>query len=669
MLFSGSSNGTPPLKKALSVLLAATVSLGVVGCGMGGPKLPKPRLVVDDEEDEAPPAQTAATPTTTSAKTTTKPPAKLSGVRARQRNLPNRYHDGDVEDLPRYQLPESVNDWTLDHLIPARLIADRQLAEAVLALAEKHVGDPVAVQAFERLLPKAAVLQQRGMADSTIVADAQGREVLTPPVIRPLPQLVPALLAGIGRIGGDEAFEIYLKLLHGEEETDMPDRQVVSQVCATLLENPSPQTEELYFEVLTSPETFRTPAAAMTRTLTGQQPLSAELLQSEALRAATTNASRGLKLSIAEWLVGPSVGPQQRNVLLPLFRGDEIDNLPAQAVLFNSGVLPAVEEARLVKQFRERSRIAGLHFLGLNTSQSIPASRSRFSFDSRRSNTMARATQYPIEEQTVLTAQALWAPTMIENLAARATTGEAKTAGDWIALLTSIPSDAARSRVSQFLELHWRDGPAKVKTGFADATDPGVLATVKRLRRDENNYRLDMIHRDRQAWSSKAQRGGDDDLVKVQWTDFVEETARQMMQRVASAAQTPERDGGQSLPWGASLPEGAEVIAEYRGELTPDEVGCEACSLAPTIVHYARVDVKARARAVHGQLLREFKGAVSRPTAEGRWIDWSNEEEEGATRIRTADVFIRASGLQTADAPPGDERLMVELLLIESKPR
>lgn len=241
-------------------------------------------------------------------------------------------------------------------------------------------------------------------------------------------------------------------------------------------------------------------------------------------------------------------------------------------------------------------------------------------------------------------AQLLWSPKFSQALQTRLEEAESleKAAQD-LAWATTIPTIPMRAAVYAALYKHKDKGAKSLwAAGVFDrvVSEPGFVVLVKSLpRKDVAAGRTGAGGADagRAADSSRHSLAGrmerlkkasqERDQIEGEWMKASEDAVRAVCRRLSAAAKARAESGdaepsksAASLP--VELPDGLTVAAEYH--LTwPGALGKKLTDipLAPTRLHYVRIETTARVSAVVGVFKRRISQPVIHTTELGPWLD------------------------------------------------
>lgn len=552
--------------------------------------------------------------------------------------------------------PENVAEWNAEHLWQARLSGDLRTIAAVPAFAENSVGDDEAAQALAKLLPSAKVLRAR-LAEEAAEAAESGEKPLPANVrVAPYLKLVAPVIAGLARIDTPSAREALVELLKGDLVTDINDREATRTVLKSMMQQGSPESDKILFQVLTQPEEFRQLLATTdSSTSGGTAQVGAAQLQEEALRQARFHASADLRARLAEHMVESPFAADLQAKFFALFQEPIRENLGAQAMLLSYRLWPSEAESKVARLLADASRRTLEIAWGLPISaRSAPAP--------KRSRAAASRPKSEIEEAESL-AEIFWDEAFLQAVSQRVSAvDEVRPAGTLLQLALNLPATDVRRQMLRLFDRQWHVGPQAIQSIPGDVKavlDPGMLVALKMIARNNmagnpgsrRNGRLGANVRNDQAWTRTIEA-------------MVQATARRWLAVATegSPASTEEDTTNDQIPW--KLPEDCEVVASTYAEL-PGQISCEpSCGVGNTSVHFLRGEVRDLPEKIQGHFQRELREAKRRSIEEGAWLS-SLETLEDGKRVRSTDVLLKIQGLNNLASFDREVRMTVEILSIE----
>jgi hypothetical protein len=532
---------------------------------------------------------------------------------------------------------------------------------------------------------------------------------------RAFPALTPLVLEALASNRSTIAEQSLSKALLGKVQADVDPRVLLSHALTALAKHSCAEHNRMLVRVVESPEKFRA---------AGYPDHTAQVVFDDAVRAAKLSASSDLRAQLAALAATGSVAPERSRELQRLVAGPEIENLQAGLILYRASLGdPAARSAyeRRVQLESARALDSLLKMPSATVGTSQPVSLKRRDDDRPAS---ADAAALSIARQ-------LWTPACGEAIARRLSANEDLGKDRDIALCAmNLPIDAVRAELFRSLERRWQEGRARVTGGAANhdlqaIRDPAMLIVLKSLPRFEEdakaNKRSRRSRNTRANASAAVQAKAAERKARFELTRLSAELAIDFNRRFHAAAQaTPfspaslsniaggqgadevaaersassarltdfgegsdldlEGAGGDERELTPVVPSGklvrgvpfplhkdAEVRAEYHLEW-PQELADKlpGVPISPLTVHYVRVEAKARFSALHGYYRRQLENAVSRVLERGRWLDDLNRDTD-SNLCTSTDIIISGTDYVRAAAKAPEERLVVEILIVQAK--
>ena len=334
--------------------------------------------------------------------------------------------------------PLDLSQWNESDFLRARAMGDARLTAALDHRVKAARGTTAEAEMLAALLRP-----QWSLKPATAVVGVAGSNnaAATPAA------LIPAVTAALGANNTEPARETLTQLLSGEFPL-APRQAGVDGALAALLEQGSPESEQIVLHHLIAPPTTVQPESGTT--IPTDAAATAELV------AVRGHASARFRKLLARVLIEGAVpAVAQRNGLLSLLREANPLNLEAQVLIYQSELADSATRAALEKQFLETSSEVLRTFLGFTPRQAAPPPRPDW--------------QYRVGEQ-------LWGPPLTDFLAlehqALATLGDGPA---MVALGATIPNDAVRSKLRRTLSRHWSEGPQAIRGAGVPAS---ILVTT-----------------------------------------------------------------------------------------------------------------------------------------------------------------------------------------------
>lgn len=273
-----------------------------------------------------------------------------------------------------------------------------------------------------------------------------------------------------------------------------------------------------------------------------------------------------------------------------------------------------------------------------------------------------------------------------------------------ILLAGTYPMDSVREKLLAVLRAHWDEGPQSlIDEGMGNglALEPGFLVCIKKLPREDPqpeaqgraaqrgyggrpqpgarggrppspSYPPSTPPQSGEGYGSSGPRGErvSDVPPKVQWQQAIRGVIRELCKTCKDAADyhalhTPQAVDQFAGSRSFSLHPDAWVTAEYRLNWPNSEIRerLSGVTLDPMVVHYVRVEEKARPIGVFGFYRRQFRTADVHAVESGGWLEQFKFIRDGAPRMQSIDVVLT---FQEQPTTPQDEiDFVLEILCIE----
>jgi len=592
---------------------------------------------------------------------------------------PEEDPDEEAEQEPPKR-PEDIADWKKGDYITARADADPLLIEAVGHFGERFKGNTSAARMLAELLapPKAdeeTAAQPRTRVVRRFTAGSEGAKLIE--------AIVTALVAN----GTPEAREFLEQILAGTLPSD-DDKTAVDSAVKALAANPLPENEGILFRAMTEPEKFRPERG------TG---VSDRDLYTKVRAEVEPVASGQFRVELAKFLCDPAVAPDKRRLLSPLVEAQAPENIAAQFVFYeyeHTDEKLATQLESYFTQFSSESlaTILGIDVEVLQNSRRTPV-RGRGSPYGRSSTYGRRTTparvgiepEPPDPDLPYRIASQLWGAEFVASLQSRlGALDSLDTRPQLVALASTIPVDSMRATLRKTLNKHYEDGPDSLKkTGLFDAliNDPGFLIVVKTVPREEAKDTKTPSRTTSRTTkrpttkrpTTRITQPTDEQKAKQAWMEVSEQLVRAWCARFQAAAEAGKADANKNPATAFAIPlrGEAKVTAEYHlvwpGDARAKLVGVGS---GPAVIHYVRMEERARPVSVEGFYRRQLKiYSDPRTVADGTWIDESRVlRAEGRPEIRRSlDVMITNRDSDPDDDSNAEADLIVEILSIDTR--
>ncbi len=541
--------------------------------------------------------------------------------------------------------PEAFSDWKDIDFFEARILDDPRLLPAAEYYGQHHVGDEAAADVLIQLLkPRIlAGVRDRISAPKRKQDELNDRHKL-------LTQTLVAALGANGTAKGRQALE---ELIDGSFRTEF-DQVAADAAVKALVDNQSPEHEEILFRVLTSADQMRPP---------GMGEVTARALCERAVGLLKSGASSRFRVRLAEGLVGPATPLEAQKLFEEIIREPTTANFEAHAVLYFDHRVDTELKAEIEREFVRYGSEAMGYML------SFPEQRSRFS----------STPDWPYQ-----VAQRLWSPRVPLLIESRVRAAKTLAEINQVILLGStVPTTAMRELLLETFVRYWTDGPSALRTaGLAGDVvhEPGFYPVVKMLLRDAEAGRTalsEAIPRGRlnALGDLVKQRQQRDAKVREEWEEAAQDLLlatfgryREMGQAHADAMRREGKPvdfdhATKHLP--VDLPPGARVVAavHYRWPAgIAEKVSGVLCS--PMDIHYARIDARGEPEKIAGAYRRKLSGYELRNVPQGVWFD-SLKNGSSPGRKVSVDVVVRLARPDPLRLPNEEQELTVDVLTVE----
>lgn len=551
---------------------------------------------------------------------------------------------------PLPALPESFSDWTDRDYVAARITENPALLEALPYFSEHTAGDPDAAELLARVLRPLPARSDDAPAPHRR-SRLYGRKTSG--------DLIEMIVAALGANGTEPARQTLVQLISGQLETE-DDRAAALAAIGALVDNPSPENEELLFGILTGAEALRPPARGK---------VSSDELRKLAFELLQPIATSGFRVRVAQWMVDPATPPESRDKLSELIGRMHPDGLEASAVLLLSDLTPDATKAAIMEEFA--------------------------SYSSRVLGRMLRLPEEPGvfrpgHEWPRRVIGQLWNPDFcdfLEDALGRVVAFEEDV--EPVVLAATVPADSVRAALHRTLTRHWTDGPdALASAGLPDdlVGDPGLLLIVQTLvyeeiagakrtvpqsssRRLKSARSMNHLKAAHEAWQGELGDVADD------WLEYLEGLQSAMCRRLFVAS--TRRGGGgfaarlsaDSVPALSRLPfelhTDARVIATYHLDWSPEvQQAFSSLIVDPMEVCYARIEEETRLSKMLGTYRRRLKTCSQREIEDGFVLESLHAGSQPG-RKRCAAVRVIRAMPEIPRLPNQDQPLTVEILSIE----
>jgi hypothetical protein len=667
----------------MCVVFAIALTSGCGGGG-GGVVFPEPRTNVDDEADAPTVRATAVASAARAAqagvepkkpKTKTEDEAAKPAAAADEAIVTANRRPARRATSTENERPTDLAEWTHDDYRAAKLDRDTRLIQAVLLLGRSGSNSEDEAKLLVELL---APTDAGGSAGRRGGLGALGMAV------------VGALAANQSAVAQAALKDILL----GRMESDIDDKTLTIAVLGALANNPSPDTEGIFYVVLTAPEAIRPP---------GRGTLAAEALQRECVSLIQRSASPQLRARLAEHVARGTTPASHRAILLPPLLEPRSENVKAQATLALSAGLDQENRAIAQRQLGQYGKRILDDLWGVPEAQQVRSSAELRTANLAIPDSLKTAESFRLADH-------LWSDEFVSALGSRLEEVGAPTDEPELwAIATSIPNSQLRRTSRAILMEHWRDGESITHAqqfSPANMCDPGMLAVLKSLPREDpwgkpkqrerahaQAARAAKEREARQAWQTAARSmvaalnrrleyaARVEQLVaarnssstasrRIESADeldrFVEQAGKQPQ---ASDALNNDASSGNDAEDTPIVLSGARWTAVFRAQWPEYLEGKITAPVSPLRLQYARAEVEETPTKLLAAIDRQLRGASQHTLENGRWIDSVSRPEPG--KLRSVDVFVtRARGGATAvavstSARRAAEKLVVEILWLE----
>jgi hypothetical protein len=598
-------------------------------------------------------------------------------------------------------LPQDVSKWGAADYHRAKVENNGKLPEALAYLAKRFAGKPEADAAAQLV-----VNLLKPEPPPAASAGVPGGPAVAPP---PSPfnvnsGLLKAEIDALAVLGSPVARKCLEDLVAG----NMPvgdGKQAAEAALEALAKNPSPESDEILYGVLTAPGDQQ-PAVAGAP--------AADTLQKKAYTVALPTASAELRSRLAAFALKPTTPQEQQDALLKFLQSQDPANVQAQILLYQSEATDKPIKTALQGYFQGYSSEALARIMGMspddlgdkpgsqptwsrppltNVAGTLPGGRSKAGDDPDLPYRLARQ---------------FWGPAF-----ARIVTGQLadlsslETGAPIVVLAGTIPNDAMRSALYKVLRRHGEEGPKALETaGLIDRVfcDPGLLAVLKSLPRKApllshvvGPGRTPPTTNPRTRPGPSPRPGAPTGKVSKQlyeedWMQTCGSLARATCHRLEAAARAriaAQRKAGHrvdSQEAAAKRPielhADARVVAEYHLDWPdglPNKEKLAGLPLDPMTIHYVRMEERGKPHFLEGYYRRKFGGAgPACPLPDCLWLE-SFHTVQHTDRKNSYDLLItlpkdtsapaRGPAVKPAGEKTGDQEreLVIEILYLDVK--
>lgn len=582
-------------------------------------------------------------------------------------------------------LPENISDWKTEEYRRAKQERDPRLVEAVQYLGEHFAGTKGA-EAAARLLVS---LIEPELPEEP-AAKAAGKSVPAAQAVRQNPQNVAALVKAVAdalAVNGSSLARQFLEQMIAGTLPTVDDKAAAEAALDSLAAHPSAENEDILLRVLTAPSRVRPE---------GRGKVTADELLKKALTLFPSTASDRLRLKLAEWVVGPEVSQEQHSRFDKFLQEQHPANLPAQVFLYQHETTPAKTKTMLEGYFTEYSSFSLAALLGIPVEQ-IGGGRGRSSGPAQPARSPSGEEAKRQAELPYALARQLWTPPFGSFLEGQLRKVESLEQGaSLISLAGTFPTDTMRQALYKVLHKHREESPkALAAAGLPEKVvfDPGLLIVVKLMpRRETMPGKAASGQRPSGAGRSRTSRPAASKSTKQQveeeWMAMCKALLRALCKRFHAAAlaqaEAARRAGRPpdteklAAHRPLELHPDARVVAEYHLEW-PDQLSGKdnlaAVPLDRMVVHYLRIEEKAKPRALRGYYERKMGSAEPHPLEDGGWLEYFRTVPN-TTRKNSIDLVFSfpkdaapksAAKSETEKSADSERDLVVELLSIDLK--
>ena len=682
------ASGRTGLRHGLGWLaMAAGAALLLPACG--GSKKPNPPVVV------APPPP--APPV--------KPPPKPA---EQKKELPKpAAKPAEPKPVEKPPLAEDVSKWMAADYQRAKVENSPKLPEAVAYLAKRFAGTDnadAAAQLVANLLkpepPPAAA--PAGAPGSPAAAPA-------PPPVNVNSALLKAEIDALATLGSPVA----RKCLEGLVAGTVPSgdaKQAAEAALEALAKNPSAQSDEILFRLLTARGEPR-PAAA--------GGLAADELQKKAYAVVLPTASAELRLKLAAFALEPTAPQEQQDTILKTLQTQEPANIPAQILLYQNEATAPATKTTLQGFFQAYSSEALAGVMGMSPDDLGDASgggtRPTFAGPSlttlggpRPEGPSKASADLDLPYRLV---KQFWGPKFTRIVAGQlADLPKLEKGASTVVLASTIPTDALRAAIYKALRRHCEEGPKALEAaGLTDHVfcDPGLLAVLKSLPikvpSASHVAGLGAGGGRTQPTNPRSRSGASAGKVSKQlseeeWMITCGSLARSICHRcdaVVNAKTAAQRKAGHRADFHEAtakrpieLHPNAHVVAEYHLDWPDGLSGKEKLAglpLDPMTIHYVRMEEQGKPRALEGYYRRKIESEPTCPIPDGLWLESFHTAQARDRKISydllitlPKDAAAAAQGTPAAAQRPAAKRagektaeqemdLVIELLYLDVK--
>jgi hypothetical protein len=581
-----------------------------------------------------------------------------------------------TENEPAFPpLPDAIADWTERDYVNARAQGAAILVPAVKYLGEQSVGDERAAKLLAKLLQPPQDLDD----------DTTGRRPGRQQARRDSGELIEAIVAGLGINGTDAARQTLHQLISGEFESE-DNRTAALGAVKALVNNLSPENEEVLFGILTNEDAA--PLRARGKTRPGElRRLAFDLLQPV--------ATSRFRLRIAHWMVDPTTTPELREYLSKLVDPAHPDGLEASVFLLVSELTPATTKAIIMEHFTSySSQVLGFTLRGANKSRTGTLTSDKSPGFSAQSQEPVRALSRvsSLPEPLASRADLEWHRRVISQLWNPEFSGFLERAlsrvvsfnegGEAAVLAATMPTDRARAALYQALSRHWTDGPVALDSaGLADrlVADPGFVVLVQMLVCEEipaAKRNLTQSSSTRLRWIKAAHKVWHGELAGIAeaWFDYLDNLQSAMCKRCLASARRSEaanrlaaHDNGsparlRNLP--LDLHANPQIVAAYCLDWA-HEIGqvLPTATADPMQLHYVRIEENTRPVKMLGFYRRRLASCKEREIEHGFSLESLHTDIETGQK-RSVTVRVTQAMPEIPRLPNQEQPLIVEILSI-----
>ncbi len=581
--------------------------------------------------------------------------------------------------------PENVADWTEADYFSAKKERDPKLAEAATYFASNNVGNAEAATFLADLLTKEPETEDDSASNSSYGgygsrSYGSGYGGYGPGSDG---DVGPAVIAGLGVNNTDAARKALIELIKGKFETEVEDGVAATAALEALANPYNARSEELFFHIVATPQRFRSGGVVDLPGSTppdpygsGEAPVTARALQSQALDLIREPASERLRLKLAEVALNGSVDGQTRDLLLNFLRESNPENMPAQLAIYGSESADDVVRDDFEAIFLAQSSNALATLLGVPFDTEISnASSEDDTFAGAAGGRGAEAYGYgetgygspdsnpyytngtgqgtsedTVAAPTMTSAQAssvaklLWQGEFFQTALGRLETVKGRDPNlQPLVLAGSMMVPGARA--ATVAKLSTRESSQEAAKWLLDAgafqdvmVDPGLLLAVKRLpfkeerRRERRDDRRRGTRTDDGGYGSYA--GNDDEDEADPLEDLLSRVSSQLREASGQRSSPSER------PF--EFHKDASVVAEYHFDSSSLAGKTSGLNVAPLKVHFARIEQEESFVKMNGFYRRklDYRLAKVRDIDDGVWLERTRQDHDAGTVI-SYDVFIR----------------------------